>query len=76
MTRKIFRRAENILMRDKYNDKAQVDIIKRELEKFLSDYIDFDPEHLTVDTSLTDGMTLTVTVKVKNFKQVGAIRER
>lgn len=72
MKTKNYVRAEKLLLQDKLKDKAQLNLIARDLMKFLSGYLEFSPDDFALFCSADDVLSLTVKLKVKSFKKIGA----
>ncbi|MCM1043741.1 MAG: hypothetical protein NC350_06045 [Corallococcus sp.] len=64
----LYSRAEELIMRDKFNDTEQMKMLIKDVKNLLSAYADFDEKDLFVGTVLSDSLILNVQVKVKKFK--------
>jgi hypothetical protein len=67
----ILSRAEQLLAHDKYNNHAEIDVIRQELQRFLADYIIYNTEDYSLSADVDKDLVLTMKVVVKNFKHFG-----
>lgn len=68
--RKIYDVAEQMLLKDKFNNAEHIALINSELQNFLGNYAIFDSDDYEFCATLTDELTLKMEVKIKGFKGV------
>ena len=66
--RKIYKQAEQVLLRDKFNQTEQIALLSKAIQKVFFEYIAYDRDSLSITTYMTDKLTLNIQVDIKGFK--------
>lgn len=66
-----YNRAEQLLIKDKYNNNNnQMQLLVKDLENFLANYVQFDNKDYAVTTFISDSLVINIQVKVKSFRDI------
>lgn len=67
--RKVYQRAEQLLLRDKQNQTQQISLLADAIKRVLFEHVAYDRDSLCVTTHVTDKLTLYIQVDIKGFKK-------
>lgn len=73
--RKVYKRAEELLLRDRHNQTEQIAQLSKAIQKVLYQYVAYDRDTLSIATYVTDKLTLSIEVDIKGFKHLQEISQ-